>query len=349
MLENDARYVLLKDWLTRDLGMAPERIEPASEDASFRRYFRSYHADASYIIMDAPPEKEDVRPYLQVTALLEGLGAHVPRVHHSDAARGLVLLEDLGGTHYLSSLRNGGDPDALYGDALAILAQIQVGGAHVQLPPYSQEVLARELGLMQPWFLERHLSLTLAPAQLRMLEDAYAFLIADALAQPQVFVHRDYHSRNLMVLPTRNPGVLDFQDALCGPIGYDLVSLLKDCYIGWPRERVLRWLREHRARLATLGGPVGRDETQFVRWFDLVGVQRHIKVLGIFARLWYRDGKIGYLSDLPLTLSYVREACGLYPELAPLGQFLETEVAPRLPEANLAAKERAARPAGQPS
>jgi aminoglycoside/choline kinase family phosphotransferase len=147
-------------------------------------------------------------------------------------------------------------------------------------------------------------------------------------------VHRDYHSRNLMVLPARSPGILDFQDALFGPIGYDLASLLKDCYICWPREQVLGWLREYRARLASLGGPIGRDDTQFVRWFDLIGVQRHIKVLGIFARLWYRDGKPGYLKDLPLTLAYVREACALYPELAPLARFLASEVAPRLPAAN---------------
>ena len=337
MLENDARYVLLKDWLTRDLGLAPLRIEPASADASFRRYFRSYHADGSYIVMDAPPEQEDVRPYLHVTSMLESLGAHVPKVHHSDTARGLLLLEDLGSTHYLSSLGAGGaDPDVLYGEALAILAQVQVRGAATArtLPPYDREALAREFALMQPWFMGRHLEITLGEAESRMLQDAMEFLIAEALAQPQVFVHRDYHSRNLMVLPERSPGIIDFQDALYGPIGYDLVSLLKDCYISWPRERVLRWLREHRARLASLGGPVGQDETQFVRWFDLIGVQRHIKVLGIFARLWYRDGKIGYIKDLPLTLGYVQEACGLYPELAPLGRFLESDVAPRLPAAN---------------
>jgi aminoglycoside/choline kinase family phosphotransferase len=286
--------------------------------------------------MDAPPEQEDVRPYLRVSSLLESLGAHVPKVHHSDPGRGLLLLEDLGSTHYLSALEAGGDPDALYGEALAILAQIQVRGAASAraLPPYGREALARELALVQPWFLERHLAITLSDAHSRMLQDASELLIAEALAQPQVFVHRDYHSRNLMVLPARSPGILDFQDALHGPIGYDLVSLLKDCYISWPRERVLRWLREHRARLAALGGPLGQDETQFVRWFDLMGVQRHMKVLGIFARLWYRDGKIGYLKDLPLTLRYVQEACGLYPELAPLGGFLETHVAPRLPEAN---------------
>jgi aminoglycoside/choline kinase family phosphotransferase len=336
MLENDARYVLLKDWLARDLGLAPQRVEPASADASFRRYFRSYHADGSYIIMDAPPEKEDVRPYLHVTSILEGLGAHVPKVYQADVSRGLLLLEDLGGTHYLSNLNAGADPDALYGDALAILAHVQVHGGEAarSLPPYDREALAREMALMQPWFLTRHLGVTPEGADARTLQEACEFLTVEALAQPQVFVHRDYHSRNLMVLPARNPGILDFQDALHGPLGYDLASILKDCYISWPRERVLGWLSQYRARLASLGGPIGRDETQFVRWFDLIGVQRHIKVLGIFARLWYRDGKIGYLKDLPLTLDYVLEACGLYPELGPLKRFLDREVVPRLPEAN---------------
>jgi aminoglycoside/choline kinase family phosphotransferase len=167
-----------------------------------------------------------------------------------------------------------------------------------------------------------------------MLETAYEFLIQEALAQPKVFVHRDYHSRNLMVLEERNPGILDFQDALYGPIGYDLVSLLKDCYISWPRDRVVRWVAEYRARLGSLGGPIGRDETQFLRWFDLIGVQRHIKVLGIFARLWYRDAKPGYLRDLPLTLDYVRDTCARYVELNPLGQFLEEQVVRQLPVAN---------------
>jgi aminoglycoside/choline kinase family phosphotransferase len=336
MPENDARYALLQGWLSRDLGMVPERIEPASSDASFRRYFRSYHAGATYIVMDAPPDKEDVRPYLKVTAILESLGAHAPRVYRADPALGFLLLEDLGGTHYLSRLNEGGDPQRLYGDALDILAEMQVRGQAParDLPPYDREALAREMGLMRPWFLERHLGITLAPQDERMLKDAYEFLIAEALAQPKVFVHRDYHSRNLMVLPERNPGILDFQDALCGPIGYDLVSLLKDCYICWPRETVVRWVSEHRARLASLGGAIGRDETQFLRWFDLVGAQRHIKVLGIFARLWYRDGKPGYLKDLPLTLDYVRDTCERYPELAPLACFLEQQVHPRLAGAN---------------
>ena len=163
---------------------------------------------------------------------------------------------------------------------------------------------------------------------------AFQFLITEALRQPQVFVHRDYHSRNLMVTRERNPGVIDFQDAVRGPIGYDLVSLLKDCYISWPRERVERWVAGYRTRLAARGGPVGKEEREFLRWFDLIGVQRHIKVLGIFARLWYRDGKNGYLRDLPLTLEYVRDTCTRYAELAEFSRLVEQHFVPGLPRAN---------------
>ena len=242
-----------------------------------------------------------------------------------------------------------------------MLADIQVRGedAAAELPPYDREVLARELALMPEWFLGKHLALELSAADSRMIAAAFEFLIAEALAQPSVFVHRDYHSRNLMVIddrvpggPTvgarmpgapdgsaRNPGVLDFQDALRGPIGYDLVSLLKDCYISWPRERVVGWVSGYRTLLRSQGGARGRrlaggDDAEFLRWFDLIGVQRHIKVLGIFSRLWYRDGKAGYLNDLPLTLDYVRDACARYAELGGLARLLEQRVVPELPRAN---------------
>lgn len=343
MPENDARLALLQGWLARDLGLRPARIERASSDASFRRYFRVTCEARTLIAMDAPPEAEDVRPYLQVTELLEPLGIHVPHVYDADVARGFVLLEDLGNTHYLAQLSGGGDAQRLYTDALQALAQIQLQGAAAaaQLPPYDRAPLARELALMPEWFLDRHLALELTGAEREVIAAAFEFLIREALSQPAVFVHRDYHSRNLMVVGDRNPGVLDFQDALRGPLGYDLVSLLKDCYIAWPRERVLEWVGGYRALLQSHGGPVGAGPAEFVRWFDLIGVQRHIKVLGIFARLWYRDGKPGYLRDLPLTLGYVRECCRLYPELADLADFLERRVAPELQRAN----ERVARQA----
>lgn len=336
MSEADARLALIQDWLTRDLRLRAERIEPASSDASFRRYFRVFRDNETFIVMDAPPDNEDVRPYLKVTKLLESIGVHVPHVHESDVTRGLLLLEDLGSTHYLSQLKAGADPDVLYGDALRTLADLQTRGtdAAAELAPYDREPLARELALMPEWFCARHLQLELSAEEQGMLHDTFEFLIREAMDQPQVFVHRDYHSRNLMVTTRANPGVLDFQDALRGPVGYDLVSLLKDCYISWPRERVERWVAGYFELLRVRGFAGAQNEAQFLRWFDLIGVQRHIKVLGIFARLWYRDGKPGYLSDLPLTLDYVRDACARYVELAPLARFIEARVAKELPIAN---------------
>src|SRR4051812_5617498 len=291
--------------------------------------------------MDAPPGKEDIASYLKVTGLLEQAGAHVPHVHASDARRGFVVMEDLGNTQYLSVLKAGRGVDKLYGDALTTLANIQVRGlkAAQQLAPYDREPLERELNLMPEWFLAKHLGLELSPEERALLTVTNEFLINEALLQPQVFVHRDFHSRNLMVLSPsqedgRGPGVIDFQDALRGPIGYDLVSLLKDCYISWSRGRVERWLRGSRRVLGNLGANVGDSEYQFPRWFDLIGVQRHVKVLGIFCRLWYRDGKSGYLGDLPLVFEYVRDACRRYPELVEFERWLAMRVAPLLAAAN---------------
>ncbi|HEU4626634.1 MAG TPA: phosphotransferase [Steroidobacteraceae bacterium] len=337
MTPSDARLALIHDWVSTGLQLQPTAIVPASSDASFRRYFRvSTATGRTFIVMDAPPGKEDVRPYLKVSGLLERIGVHVPHVHEQDIERGLLLLEDLGSTLYLARLNAGDDPGALYGDALNALAIIQLQGreAAAELAPYDREALLREMALMPEWFCARHLGLSANAADDGVIARAFDLLIAEAVAQPQVFVHRDYHSRNLMVIRERNPGVIDFQDAVRGPIGYDLVSLLKDCYISWPRERVERWVSGYRAQLAARGGPVGKDEREFLRWFDLIGVQRHIKVLGIFARLWYRDGKNGYLRDLPLTLEYVRDTCRRYAELAELSRLVEERFVPELPRAN---------------
>jgi len=340
MLDNDPRLALIRTWLTRDLGWRIGRISIASADASFRRYFRVSRGDVdpaawapkadTLVIMDAPPAKEDIGPYLKVTALLEQAGAHVPHVHASDARRGFVVMEDLGNTQYLSLLKTGRGVDKLYGDALATLANIQVRGAQgaQQLAPYDRVPLERELNLMPEWFLGKHLGLELTPEERALLTVTNEILINEALLQPQVFVHRDFHSRNLMVLDpsihkSGGPGVIDFQDALRGPIGYDLVSLLKDCYISWSRERVERWVKGYRRVLGNLGANVGDSEYQFLRWFDLIGVQRHIKVLGIFCRLWYRDGKAHYLADLPLTWRYVINVARRYAETAPLADLLE--------------------------
>jgi len=346
MAHTDARLALIDEWLSRELQLPATRLEPASSDASFRRYFRVFTAGATYIVMDAPPQHEDVRPYLKVSRLLESLGAHVPHVHETDAQRGLLLLEDLGTTLYLERLNAGDDPEPLYRDALAALAAIQVRGGEAsrELPPYDHAALERELALMPEWLLGRHLAIEPRGAQAQLIADTFAFLIREGLAQPQVFVHRDYHSRNLMVVSGRNPGMIDFQDALRGPVGYDLVSLLKDCYIAWPRARVVGWVSGYRAQLAAAGGAAGTSDAEFLRWFDLIGVQRHVKVLGIFCRLWYRDGKPGYLADLPRVLAYVLETCGQYAELEPFGRFLGEQVAPALPQAH--ARILAARPDG---
>jgi hypothetical protein len=341
MPPSDARLALIHDWISRGLGLSTQRIEPASSDASFRRYFRAFVGGAgaggrTFVVMDAPPGKEDVRPYLKVSRLLEGLGVHVPHVYETDIERGLLLLEDLGSTLYLARLNAGDDPDVLYGDALQTLVSIQVKGraSAAELPPYDRALLLKEMELMREWFCAKHLGLALSPGDHATVQGAFEFLITEALAQPNGFVHRDYHSRNLMVIRDRNPGVIDFQDAQCGPIGYDLVSLLKDCYIAWPRDRIVGWVKRYRSLLLGSGGPGGRDEREFLRWFDLVGVQRHLKVLGIFARLWYRDGKPGYLADLPLTLEYVRDTCKRYTELADLGRLIEQQFVPGLPRAN---------------
>ncbi len=352
---NDARLSLIGSWLTRDLGWRIGRISVASADASFRRYFRVSRGDVdpaawgpkadTLIVMDAPPGKEDVAPYLKVSALLEQAGAHVPHVYAADVKRGLIVMEDLGSTQYLSLLKTGRGVDKLYGDALTTLANIQVRGAGASrmLDPYDRAPLERELNLFPEWFLGKHLGLELSPEERALITVTNEILINEALLQPQVFVHRDYHSRNLMVLNEGGPGVIDFQDALRGPIGYDLVSLLKDCYISWSRERVERWVRGYRRVLGTLGANVGDSEYQFMRWFDLIGVQRHIKVLGIFCRLWHRDGKIGYLADLPLTFEYVRDACRRYPELVEFERWLAWRIAPLLEPANLREEARAAR------
>lgn len=332
----DLRRERLLAWLTRDLGRTVDRLEPASADASFRRYFRAYSTTGTTIVMDAPPGKEDVLPYLHVSRLLESTGVHVPHVHATDAEQGFVLLEDLGSTHYLQRLTAGDDADALYGAALAALADIQVRGRDVaaELPPYDRATLQREMDLMPEWFCARHLRIALTDDDRRLLADTFEWLIARALEQPRVFVHRDYHSRNLMVSPPRTPGIIDFQDALHGPVTYDLVSLLKDCYVAWPRERVESWVRAFHEALIARGMAPEMSFREFLRAFDLIGIQRHIKVLGIFARLHYRDGKPGYLPDLARTLDYVRDAASRCHELQAFARWIECRLVQELASAN---------------
>lgn len=325
------RLELLKRWLDNELEFTDYTLAPASSDASFRRYFRVVHDGASFIVMDAPPEKEDSRPFIQVARQLVDAGLNAPEVLDEDLGQGFLLLSDLGSRPYLGEL-NEASVERLYGDALGALATLQTCACD-SLPPYDRALLLREMELFREWLVGKHLGIALDATQNAMLDAAFGLLADNALAQPQVFVHRDYHSRNLMVTARNNPGILDFQDAVCGPVTYDLVSLLRDCYIAWPRTRVEDWALGYQ-ELALQTGILREeheDPAQFLRWFDLMGVQRHLKASGIFARLNHRDGKPGYLGDIPRTLGYITDMAGRHPALAPLCDFVENEVLARLP------------------
>jgi aminoglycoside/choline kinase family phosphotransferase len=340
---SDSRLALLRQWVTEDLGFAGAHIEPASADASFRRYFRLIRGKDSYIVMDAPPEKEAVTPFIGVAQSLLGIGLNVPVILARDVERGLLLLSDLGKRQYLSDLLAGSDVERLYGDALDALVRLQTRGGEAAraLPPYDRAALIREMDLFAEWFLGRHLGQQPASAERAILDRLFETLAQSALAQPAVFVHRDYHSRNLLVTDEDNPGILDFQDAVRGAATYDVVSLLKDCYIEWPRERVIGWLLRFRERLERAGLDPGGDDEALIRRFDLMGLQRHIKVLGIFARLFYRDGKAGYLEDLPRVLAYTREAAALYPETAEFARYIDERIDPRFEAAQASARAQA--------
>ena len=327
------RLKLLKHWLEDELDFSQYNLKPASSDASFRRYFRVTHDGSSFIVMDAPPEKENTRPFVTVARLFLDVGVNVPEILDESADLGFLLLSDLGSRLYLDDL-NDETVDRLYGDALGALAAIQAGApVRGVLPDYDQALLMREMALFRDWLVGSHLGVVPNESQSVMLEQVFARLVENALTQPQVCVHRDYHSRNLMVTRRNNPGILDFQDAVIGPVTYDLVSLLRDCYIAWPRARVEAWALGYQ-ELALQTGILREeheDPAQFLRWFDLMGVQRHLKAAGIFARLNHRDGKPGYLNDIPRTLGYVIDVAGRHGDIAGLGEFIESEVMPRLP------------------
>jgi aminoglycoside/choline kinase family phosphotransferase len=301
-------------------------IEPASSDASFRRYFRLQFDDGtgSRIIMDAPPDKEDCGPFIHVAGLLGEAGLNVPRVLAQDLANGFLLLPDLGAQTYLNALQTDpGCADALYGDAISSLVDMQRHGDATSLPAYDRALLLREMELLPDWYIARHRAFTLNDRQAADLQKAFETLIANNLAQPAAFVHRDFHSRNLMVSSPgagngRNPGILDFQDAVRGPITYDLVSLLKDAYIEWEEEQVLEWAIRYWKAAGAAGLPVDADFGAFYRDFEWMGLQRHLKVLGIFARLYHRDGKDQYLADLPLVMRHTRKTCERYVAFTPL-------------------------------
>jgi aminoglycoside/choline kinase family phosphotransferase len=319
----------LRQWLQAELGTRDFTLEKASEDASFRRYFRISVQDRTWIAMDAPPGKENPEPFLRIAAMLRKAGVHAPDCHAQNLEHGFLLLEDLGSVTYLDQLRrNPGQAAALYTDALQSLARFQSGltSEARSLPPYDGEFLDREMALFTDWLLQRHLGMEAGSELCVAARSAFSWIRDQALTQPRVFVHRDYHSRNLMLCEKRNPGVLDFQDAMHGPVTYDLVSLLRDCYISWPESRVRDWALQFRDLAAGLGLDVGRNEDQFLTWFDVMGIQRHLKASGIFARLWYRDGKSGYLNDVPHTLSYIQTVAPRYAPLQEFSRLLERDV-----------------------
>jgi aminoglycoside/choline kinase family phosphotransferase len=330
--EQDPRAIARDTWARTATGDAGLTLERASMDAGFRSYWRgetaadSEHA-GSVIVMDSPPDKEDVRPWLRMRALLESGGVRVPRLLAGDEARGFLLLEDLGRDTYLHVI-HADNADALFDAAVTQLLTLQAVAPPADLPAYDEALLARELKLFDEWFLGRHLGLTLDCGDLEGLELVYRRLIDAALAQPQVLVHRDFMPRNLM--PANDgPAVLDFQDAVRGPIAYDALSLFKDAFLSWPQDRVDAWLDRYHARALDAGLPVP-SLARFRRDADWIGVQRHLKVMGIFARLNHRDAKPKYVADAARFLAYLDGVVPKYPELAPLGALLERHVRPAL-------------------
>lgn len=313
---NDPRLAQIEQWVQTTLKLDQYQIQPASADASFRRYFRLTAGDESWVIMDAPPEKEDCGPFVKVATLIESAGVHSPHIFDFEKSQGFMRLADLGSTAYLDKL-NKDMADQLYHDAITAIVKMQT--IEAELPAYDTELLQFEMSLFKDWFLAKHLSVELDDQQLATWQQAVKLLTESALQQDAVFVHRDYHSRNLMIANENNPGVIDFQDAVIGPASYDLVSLIKDCYIAWPRKKQLEWIDFY-----LQASPLSLDAGQFVKQLDLMGMQRHLKAIGIFARLNYRDGKPGYLNDIPRTLTYVIDVCQRYDELKPFAELLST-------------------------
>ena len=310
----------INEWLTSLFPNEIFTLAPASADASFRRYFRATFRDKSLIVMDAPPQHEDCKPFLHIGKLFEDAGVHVPHVHAQDLAHGFLLLSDMGASTYLQIL-NQDNASQLYASATDALIKIQLSSRENELPSYDEALLRRELNLFPEWYIAKHLGVTLTKKQSDNLERTFHRILTNNLAQPKVYVHRDYHSRNLMVSEP-NPGILDFQDAVYGPITYDLASLFKDAYIKWEEEKIMDWVIRYWEKARKAGLPVREDFGEFYRDYELMGVQRHIKVLGIFARLYHRDGKDGYLKDMPLVMECLRSACERYIDLKPLHNLL---------------------------
>jgi aminoglycoside/choline kinase family phosphotransferase len=322
------RLELLRAWVRTQPGFEDSQVELASGDASFRRYFRAHAGNKSVIAMDAPPDKEDCRPFVRVAALLREAHLHAPEVLAQDLRQGFLLLTDLGTRTYLDVL-TADNADALFYDAIDALVRWQRASRHDVLAPYDEPLLRRELNLFTEWYLPRHLGVSLDKESQALWDRTCALLVESALRQPQVYVHRDYMPRNLMVSDP-NPGILDFQDAVCGPITYDVASLFKDAFISWPEERVTGWAGCYWEAARSSGLPVHDTFLDFKRAFDWMGLQRHLKVLGIFARLTYRDGKASYIRDTPRFVRYVMSVAPRYAELAPLVSLFERHVLPNV-------------------
>lgn len=328
-MKTDNRLSELNNWLATlatKWSIDLSSIHPASSDASFRRYFRvlgrQNGQNTSFIVMDAPPPQEDTRPFVHIAGLLGQSGVNVPTVLEADLEKGFLLLSDLGHQTYLSALSPTSAPK-LYQDASSALIKIQLASQPGQVPNYDQALLQRELDLFPEWYLGRHLQMTLSEVEKQDLAKVFSLILENNLAQAPVFVHRDYHSRNLMVTESNNPGILDFQDAVYGPITYDLASLFRDAYIEWEEPEQMDWLIRYWDMARKAGLPVQQEFGDFYRDFEWMGLQRHLKVLGIFARLYHRDGKDGYLKDMPLVFKYARKVAERYIQLKPLVRLLD--------------------------
>ncbi|MEA9603170.1 MULTISPECIES: aminoglycoside phosphotransferase family protein [unclassified Polynucleobacter] len=325
----DSRLNTIRNWLKAlearwqlDL----DSLAPASADASFRRYFRIESKKPNFgtlIVMDAPPQHEPLDAFIKVDLLLSEAGLNVPKILEQNLAEGFLLLNDLGTKTYLAELNNK-TADHLYKDATHALVLMQLASKPDVLPNYDEALLQRELDLLPEWYLRKHLNIALNEQQTEQLKKSFELIIENNLAQAKVYVHRDYHSRNLMVTEQNNPGVIDFQDAVYGPITYDASSLWRDAYIAWPEERVIDWVIKFWEDGRKAGLPMPSDFGQFYRDFEWMGLQRHLKILGIFARLFHRDGKDGYLKDIPLVLEYAIATANRYIELKPLARILES-------------------------
>ena len=325
------RYNSLQNWLTEILGTSVFNLKPASEDASFRTYHRLFLKNKTFIVMDAPPEQENCKAFIKITKKLRACDVNVPIIHNVNIEQGFLLLSDLGNDLYLNKL-NKSSIYELYSDALSTLVSIQVLVNVGGVDEYDKSLLISEMNLFREWLIEKHLNIKLSDSQVKTLTTLFDLLVNNALQQPKVFVHRDFHSRNLMVTKENNPGVIDYQDAVYGPISYDLVSLLKDCYIKWPKEEIDKWIDFYLNKLYEEKAQYRINRDEFVRWFDLMGVQRHLKASGIFMRLSHRDGKHNFLKDIPRTLSYILDLKETYEELQPICIILEELVLPRLKE-----------------